>query len=119
VTGALPMEVGAASVEVAGSSLPAWAAVLELVLVAAALAYVLGIIGARHLGSTLASFVGLTEVLFAVLFAWLLLDELPGPVQLLGGLVLLSGVVVVRLGERDDARKARADADYEVPSPVA
>ena len=119
LVGVLPMEVGAASVVVAGASIPAWAAVLELVLVAAALAYVLGIVGARHLGSTLASFVGLTEVLFAVLFAWLLLDELPRPVQLLGGLVLLSGVVAVRLGERDDARRSPVEADFEVPSPVA
>ena len=38
--------------------------------------------GPAILGSTLASFVGLTEVLFAVLFAWLLLGELPGPLQL-------------------------------------
>jgi drug/metabolite transporter (DMT)-like permease len=119
VVGVLPMEVGATEVVVAGTSIPAWLAVAELVLVAAALAYVLGILGARHLGSTLASFVGLTEVLFAVLFAWLLLGELPRPVQLVGGLVLLSGVVAVRLGERDDARKAPAEADFDVPSPVA
>ena len=119
LVGVLPMEVGATSVVVAGTSIPAWAAVLELVLVAAALAYVLGIIGARHLGSTLASFVGLTEVLFAVLFAWVLLDELPRPIQLLGGLVLLSGVVAVRLGERDEARRPPVPADFDVPSHVA
>jgi drug/metabolite transporter (DMT)-like permease len=85
---------------------------------------VLGIVGARLLGSTLASFVGLTEVLFAVLFAWLLLAELPGVLQLVGGAVLLSGVVVVRLGERDLARAAggsdaTAETDLDVPSPVA
>jgi drug/metabolite transporter (DMT)-like permease len=119
LTGMLPMEVGDASVVVAGTYLPAWVALLELVLVAAALAYVLGIVGARFLGSTLASFVGLTEVLFAVLFAWLLLGELPGPVQLLGGLVLLSGVVAVRVGELDDARRASVETDLDVPSPVA
>jgi drug/metabolite transporter (DMT)-like permease len=119
LTGMLPMEVGDASVVVAGTDLPAWVALLELVLVAAALAYVLGIVGARFLGSTLASFVGLTEVLFAVLFAWLLLGELPGPVQLLGGLVLLSGVVAVRVGELDDARRASVETDLDVPSPVA
>ena len=119
LVGVLPMEVGAASVTVAGADVPAWAAVLELVLVAAALAYVLGILGARHLGSTLASFVGLTEVLFAVFFAWVLLGELPGAVQLLGGLVLLSGVVAVRVGERDDARRSAVEADFDVPSPVA
>ncbi len=121
--GVLPMEAGDPSVVVAGTDMPAWLALLELVLVAAALAYVLGILGARHLGSTLASFVGLTEVLFAVLFAWLLLGELPGPLQLLGGVVLLSGVVAVRLGERDgDRRDAEATAqraDFDVASPVA
>ena len=85
---------------IAGASAPAWVAFAELVLIAAALAYVLGILGARHLGSTLASFVGLTEVIFAVAFAWVLLGELPGLIQLVGGLVLLSGVVAVRLMER-------------------
>ena len=44
-----------------------------------------------------------------------------GLVQVVGGVVLLSGVVAVRLGERDEARRdARAvDADFDVPSPVA
>lgn len=117
----LPMEVGTGPVVVAGAEVPGWLAIAELVAVAAALAYVLGVLGARHLGSTLASFVGLTEVLFAVLFAWLVLGELPGPLQLVGGAVILAGVVVVRLGERDEARRdARSvEADVDVPTPVA
>jgi drug/metabolite transporter (DMT)-like permease len=49
-----------------------------------------------------ASFVGLTEVLFAVLFAWLLLGELPAPVQLAGGVLIIAGVVAVRVGELHD-----------------
>ncbi len=121
LVGVLPMHRGTGAVLVAGSEIPAWLAIAELVVVAAALAYVLGVVGARHLGSTLASFVGLTEVLFAVLFAWLVLSELPGPVQLVGGAVLLAGVVAVRLGERDQARRdaAAVPADFDVPSPVA
>ena len=35
----------------------------------------------------------------ALVFAWLLLGELPRPVQLAGGLLVLAGVVVVKLGE--------------------
>ncbi|MCA1782912.1 MAG: DMT family transporter [Intrasporangiaceae bacterium] len=105
LVGLLPMRAGAATVELAGTETPSWVAFGELVLVAAALAYVLGIVGARRLGSTLASFVGLTEVLFAILFAWVLLGELPRPVQLLGGALILGGVVAVRLGEA--AREAR------------
>ncbi len=131
LVGVLPMEAGSSTVVIAGASTPAWVAFAELVLIAAALAYVLGILGARHLGSTLASFVGLTEVIFAVAFAWVLLGELPGLIQIVGGLVLLSGVVAVRLGERDEARSAARSAgrssdpdepappDFEVHSPVA
>ena len=69
--------------------------------IAAATAYVTGIVAARLLGAKVASFVGLSEVMFAVLFAWVLLGELPRPVQLLGGLFILAGVVAVRSeGER-------------------
>jgi drug/metabolite transporter (DMT)-like permease len=42
----------------------------------------------------------LLEVVASVCWAWLLLDELPGSVQLLGGLLILAGVVAVKLGER-------------------
>ncbi len=122
LTGVIPMVAGADVVEVSGHGIPVWMAFAELIVIAAVAAYVLGIIGARHLGSTLASFVGLTEVMFAVLFAWLVLGELPGPVQLLGGAVLLGGVVAVRLGERDRQREQDAadpHADFSVPSPVA
>ncbi len=73
--------------------------VLGLSLVAAAVAYCAGIAAARRLGATLSSFVGLTEVLFAVVFAWLLLDQVPAPVQVLGGAVVVGGVALVRLDE--------------------
>lgn len=96
--GLLPMVVTAAPVLVAGVALPAWLAVTELAVVAAALAYLLGTVAARRLGPVLASFVGLTEVLFAVLFAWLLLHELPSPVQFAGGALIIAGVVAVRRG---------------------
>jgi drug/metabolite transporter (DMT)-like permease len=67
-----------------------------LVVLSTALAYVWGIGAARRLGSQLASFVGLTEVLCAVLFAWLLLDELPVPIQLLGGVLIVVGIGCIR-----------------------
>jgi drug/metabolite transporter (DMT)-like permease len=98
-TGLLPMTFAAGDVTLAGIELPWWLAVLELAVVAAATAYVTGIAATRVLGAKLASFVGLSEVMFAVLFAWALLGELPRPVQLLGGLFILAGVVVVRAEE--------------------
>ena len=44
-------------------------------------------VAARMLGAKVSSFVGLAEVMFAVLFAWLLLAEMPAPVQLVGGVL--------------------------------
>ena len=59
----------------------------------------LGIASTRMLGSRLASFVALAEVVAALLFGWLLLGQLPDLLQALGGVLVLVGVVVVKLGE--------------------
>jgi drug/metabolite transporter (DMT)-like permease len=97
--GVLPFDTSTADAVYAGFSLPWWQPVLALGLVTAAFAYVTGIAAGRRLGSRLASFVALGEVLAAVLWTWLLLGELPRAVQLAGGLLVLAGVVVVKLGE--------------------
>ena len=70
-----------------------------LSLIAAVVAYLTGIAGARLLGARLSSFVGLTEVMFAVLIAWLVLGELPTGVQLVGGALIVAGVTLVRVDE--------------------
>ena len=92
----LPMSFASRSAELAGVAVPWWVVALELVLLAAVTPYVSGVIATRVLGAKLASFVGLSEVLFAVLFAWLLLGELPHAVQLVGGFFILAGVIAVR-----------------------
>lgn len=97
--GVLPFDVSTADAVYAGFSLPWWQPVLALGLVTAAFAYVTGIAANRRLGSRLASFVALGEVLAAVLWTWLLLGELPRAIQLAGGLLVLAGVVAVKLGE--------------------
>lgn len=103
LVGLMPLHATAADVTFVGLTLPWWVPLVELALVAAALAYALGFVGVQYLGSTVASFVGLTEVLFAVGWAWLLLAELPGPLQLVGGVVLLAGVAAVQRGQAADA----------------
>jgi drug/metabolite transporter (DMT)-like permease len=79
---------------------PWWLPILALGVVTAAVSYVTGILASRALGPRLASFLGLLEVLFSVVFAWLLLGQLPQVVQLVGGVILLGGVILVRAGER-------------------
>ena len=99
VLGLVEMSAATADATYNGVRVAWWIPVLALGVVTAAVSYVSGILASRMLGARLASFVALLEVLFSVVFAWVLLGELPGAVQLLGGLLLLAGVVVVRSGE--------------------
>jgi drug/metabolite transporter (DMT)-like permease len=98
--GVLPFAATTAEVHFGGVTVAWWLPVLGLGVVTAALAYVTGIAAMRRLGSRLASFVGLTEVLAALGFAWILLGQAPRLVQLLGGALILLGVVIVKSGER-------------------
>lgn len=105
--GILPMHAEFGSGSFAGVQVPWWVALLGLILIATVFSYTTGVMAARALGSKVASFISLTEVLFAVLWAWLLLSELPGPVQLFGGLLIVLGVVLVRIDELRSARIRR------------
>ncbi|MEP6860226.1 MAG: DMT family transporter [Deltaproteobacteria bacterium] len=95
----LPMHATFGTVAFAGRHVAWWVPVTGLSVIAAALAYVAGIGAARRLGPRLASFLGLTEVLFAIVVAWALLGELPTGVQLGGGVLIIAGVVLVRIDE--------------------
>lgn len=99
LVGLVPMRFATAPVTYSGTTVDWWVPVLALGVVTAAIPYASGVAASRRLGSRLASFVALLEVVAAVLFAWLLLDELPSPAQLVGGALILAGVVVVKLGE--------------------
>lgn len=98
-SGVIPFRASTAPATYDGTEVAWWLPVLGLGLVTAALAYVTGIEAGRRLGSRLASFVALLEVLMSLAFAWLLLGELPRAIQGVGGLLVLAGVVVVKLGE--------------------
>ncbi|MEU4398042.1 EamA family transporter [Micromonospora orduensis] len=99
LTGVLPLHATFGEVTFAGQRTSWLLPIVGLSLVAAVVAYLAGIAGTRILGPRLSSFVGLTEVLFAVLIAWLLLDELPTAWQLFGGALIVAGVALVRLDE--------------------
>jgi drug/metabolite transporter (DMT)-like permease len=97
--GPLPLHATLGSVDLAGHRVSWLVPIAGLSLVAAVVPYVAGIGAARILGARLSSFVGLTEVMFAILVAWLVLGELPTTVQLLGGVLIVTGVALVRLDE--------------------
>ena len=97
VTGILPFQAPDVTVVFRGVELAGWVPLLWVGAVGTTVGYALGVMAVPRTGSRLASFIGLSEVLFALLFAWLLLNEAPAPVQFLGGALILAGVVLVRV----------------------
>jgi drug/metabolite transporter (DMT)-like permease len=110
VLGLVPMRWTTDDVLFAGSLVPWWATVVGLCVVSTAFAYATGVTATRRLGSKVASFLGLTEVLASIVVAWLLLGEMPLPVQLLGGVLIIAGVVAVRYDELTHVGPAAGDA---------
>lgn len=82
-----------------GHAVAWWVPIVLLGVVAAAIAYVTGVEASRRLGSRLASFVAIFEVLTALVFAAVLLGEVPSPIQIVGAVLVLVGVAIVKLGE--------------------
>jgi drug/metabolite transporter (DMT)-like permease len=118
LAGVLPLRATSELPELAGARVAWWVPLSALGVVTAGLAYCLGIAASRRLGSRLASFVALLEVVAGVTFAWLLLDQLPGALQLAGGTLIVLGVVVVKLGEGRSARTAPHAAVLPQPGPT-
>lgn len=99
IVGVLPLAAPRTDVTLLDAEVSWLVPVLGLAVIAAAIAYVAGIFGARLLGAKVASFVGLTEVLFAVGFAWVLLGQSLSVQQLVGAALVVAGIALVRVDE--------------------
>jgi drug/metabolite transporter (DMT)-like permease len=110
LSGALPLRFGTADAAVGGLLLPWWGPLLLLAGVATVVAYGLGIVAIGRLGTRVASFVGLSEVLFAVLAAWWLVAERPTGQQAVGGALVVAGIALIRRAERRPAHPLREPA---------
>jgi len=104
LVGILPFSAVFTDVGYFGTTAPWWVPVITVGVVSTAFAYVSGVAATVRMGERLASFVGLSEVLFAVVIAWLLLGEVPSLVQAAGGVLVVAGVVLVRLAGSPAAR---------------
>jgi len=104
--GLLPFTAHTGTTVLAGSPVAWWVPVGLLVTVTAVFAYLTGIIGVRRLGTSIASFVALSEVIFAAVFAAVLLAQRPTAGQLFGGVLVLAGIALVTSarGRRETAR---------------
>lgn len=112
VSGVMPLHFTANDTAIAGVTLPWLVPVILMGVVATAIAYTLGISGVARLRPSFASLVGLAEVLFAVLTAWVLLGEGVSVVQAVGGIVVLGGLALARPARRandDDSSRSRSE----------
>ncbi len=114
----VPFSTAFESVTLFGTVTPWWLPLLVVALIGTALAYAAGITGSGLIGSRLASFVGLLEVVFASILAWVLLGEQLSPLQMIGGLLILAGIAVIP-GEQTPAAAALDEETGREPEPVA
>lgn len=94
--GILPFTTSTADAVMSFGAIPWWVGVGELAVIAAAAAYGFGFVAAQRLGATPAAFAGLVELLMGVVWAGLLLGEMPSGLQLAGGAVMVAGVAAVQ-----------------------
>jgi drug/metabolite transporter (DMT)-like permease len=116
LTGIMPMTVTSAPVIIAGFTTHWLVPVFMLGLFSTAMAYTLGILGVAMLRPGFASLVGLSEVLCAVLWAWLLVGEAMTTAQAVGGAVVLAGLILARSGADEQPAAVTAEP---VAEPVA
>lgn len=102
MTGVMPLVFTANDAVVAGWATSWIVPVVALALIPTAIAYTLGIVGIARLRPRFASLVGLSEVMFAVLAAWVLLGEAVTVSQGIGGVIVLVGLALARLGDRGE-----------------
>jgi drug/metabolite transporter (DMT)-like permease len=111
VTGLLPFTATFGDLTLFGAGVPWWTPLLIVALIGTAVAYASGIAASNILGSRLASFIGLLEVVSASLLAWAVLDERLTPAQFAGGALILGGIAAVRM-------EGSAPQDEQTPSGV-
>jgi drug/metabolite transporter (DMT)-like permease len=102
MAGVLPLAFTSHDTVVAGHTTSFVLPVIALGVITSAVAYTLGIMGIVRLRPRFASLVGLAEVMFAVLWAWLLVGEAITPAQAVGGAVVLVGLALAGQGDRTE-----------------
>lgn len=102
LAGLVPFDVVLSDVTMSGMGIPWWAPLL-LLAGTTAVGYATSIAASQLLGSRLMSFVGMLEVVFACVFAWITLGEALTPWQIFGGALILAGIACVRAEKAVDA----------------
>jgi drug/metabolite transporter (DMT)-like permease len=97
--GVVPFVTSTADVALVGRQVGWVWPLAGLALLAGVVPYVTIAVGSRLLGARLSAFVGLTEMLFGIFFAWVLLGQSLTVLQLVGAVLTVGGIGLVRYAE--------------------
>ncbi len=118
LTGALPAKFSSAEVSLMGLQCP-WFIPMAGVVLCTASAFILTILGLRHISETVGSFAHYSQVPFVALLSWMLLSEAPTLSLVAGSVLILGGAALVKWGEISLAKRLAVpqilSADKESP----
>jgi drug/metabolite transporter (DMT)-like permease len=108
LVGLLPIviDTGATGVLLGGVDVGWPLAATLLVVVSSVIAYLTGVAAIQRIGAARGSLVALIEVVASAVASWLLLGQVPTPVQALGGALILAGVALTSTVATRPARPA-------------
>lgn len=113
-----PVEVLTTSIPFGGSGpeLPAPVLAAWMVVMGTVMPFSLVVLSMQHLRASQASAVGMTEPIFAIAIAWIVLGETLSPVQLVGAVIVLGAVLVAELNRGETAPPVAADPSEAQPA---
>ena len=92
----IPWHLLAGDIPFGGGTAPGWALAAWLILVSTVAAYLAGVAAVHRLSAPVAGAVAYIEAVAAAVFAWLLLGEHLGPVQIAGRAIVLACAFVAQ-----------------------
>ncbi|MEI7989091.1 MAG: DMT family transporter [Chloroflexota bacterium] len=98
--------------------IPAWWTVLYVGVFSVGIAYTLQVEGQKTAPETDASLILCLEAVFGALSGWIFLREAMTPVQLIGCVLMLAGMILAQFSSFSERRNAAAAAVLEFPSGV-
>ena len=77
-----------------GAAIPLWVLCSYMIVLGTVVPFWLVVVSLHHIRASQASVVGMTEPLLAIFIAWVALGEALAPVQILGAVIVLAGVLL-------------------------
>ena len=110
----IPVRLLGAPARFGAVHLTVWQLLVAVAVLATVVAYLTSMAALRHLPSSVVSVLSLLEPVVATVLAWAVLGQRLSPVQIVGGVVLLGGALVVRLAGQSKSPRSEGHRETAV-----